>query len=191
MNIHDAGILLDEAISRLKNPSKNKNGGAIQSGGIYWRCAKVLEFFDRRLDSDEGSIHAEYIRKAHGRLSKPQNDPNPESTPICTCPTGDGSLRWPCPVHPPTGPCPDPHVEANRLRLLTNARAGLAAYRVDLTRTDLTFEEWCDHAIDEGLDFANYLQRAKADFARLRADRDQLRNQLNQIHTISQTGATK
>ncbi|MFD2298367.1 hypothetical protein QRO11_12200 [Paracidovorax citrulli] len=19
----------------------------------------------------------------------------------CTCPTGDGSLRWPCPVHPP------------------------------------------------------------------------------------------
>ncbi|MGG4604341.1 hypothetical protein ACLPHM_06055 [Paenalcaligenes sp. Me131] len=21
--------------------------------------------------------------------------------PICTCPSGDGSLRWPCPVHPP------------------------------------------------------------------------------------------
>ncbi|GEM_PF-1981175 len=21
--------------------------------------------------------------------------------PICSCPTGDGSLRWPCPVHPP------------------------------------------------------------------------------------------
>lgn len=20
----------------------------------------------------------------------------------CTCPSGDGSLRWPCPVHPPT-----------------------------------------------------------------------------------------
>lgn len=19
----------------------------------------------------------------------------------CTCPSGDGSLRWPCPVHPP------------------------------------------------------------------------------------------
>lgn len=21
--------------------------------------------------------------------------------PVCTCPSGDGSLRWPCPVHPP------------------------------------------------------------------------------------------
>lgn len=21
----------------------------------------------------------------------------------CTCPSGDGSLRWPCPVHPPKG----------------------------------------------------------------------------------------
>ena len=21
----------------------------------------------------------------------------------CTCPSGDGSLRWPCPVHPPSG----------------------------------------------------------------------------------------
>lgn len=20
----------------------------------------------------------------------------------CTCPSGDGSLRWPCPIHPPT-----------------------------------------------------------------------------------------
>ncbi|MCX5592842.1 hypothetical protein [Alcaligenes endophyticus] len=20
----------------------------------------------------------------------------------CTCPSGDGSLRWPCPAHPPT-----------------------------------------------------------------------------------------
>lgn len=24
--------------------------------------------------------------------------------PVCTCPSGDGSLRWPCPVHP--GNCP-------------------------------------------------------------------------------------
>lgn len=23
--------------------------------------------------------------------------------PSCTCPSGDGSLRWPCPVHPPGG----------------------------------------------------------------------------------------
>lgn len=30
-----------------------------------------------------------------GELSAPRVE--------CTCPTGDGSLRWPCPVHPPLG----------------------------------------------------------------------------------------
>jgi hypothetical protein len=32
------------------------------------------------------------------------NPPAPTSAPppkVCTCPSGDGSLRWPCPVHPP------------------------------------------------------------------------------------------
>lgn len=28
--------------------------------------------------------------------------PDHDSGSECTCPTGDGSLRWPCPVHPPT-----------------------------------------------------------------------------------------
>lgn len=27
----------------------------------------------------------------------------------CTCPGGDGSLRWPCPVHPPLPSRPIPH----------------------------------------------------------------------------------
>jgi hypothetical protein len=25
----------------------------------------------------------------------------PSPAPICSCPSGDGSLRWPCPQHPP------------------------------------------------------------------------------------------
>ena len=29
--------------------------------------------------------------------------PAPEA-PVCTCPSGDGSLRWPCPVHPGNSP---------------------------------------------------------------------------------------
>lgn len=28
------------------------------------------------------------------------------STLPCTCPTGDGSLRWPCPQHPPAAATP-------------------------------------------------------------------------------------
>ena len=28
--------------------------------------------------------------------------PTPQVDSTCTCPSGDGSLRWPCPQHPPT-----------------------------------------------------------------------------------------
>ncbi|HBV0797536.1 TPA: hypothetical protein MDM57_003483 [Klebsiella pneumoniae] len=27
-----------------------------------------------------------------------------QAQPVCTCPSGDGSLRWPCPVHPGNSP---------------------------------------------------------------------------------------
>ncbi|WP_435341794.1 hypothetical protein [Klebsiella quasipneumoniae] len=27
-----------------------------------------------------------------------------QTSPVCTCPSGDGSLRWPCPVHPGNSP---------------------------------------------------------------------------------------
>lgn len=29
-------------------------------------------------------------------------DLEPGGSTTCTCPSGDGSLRWPCPQHPPT-----------------------------------------------------------------------------------------
>lgn len=35
--------------------------------------------------------------------------------PVCTCPSGDGSLRWPCPVHPGNSPAiPDGYVMVPR-----------------------------------------------------------------------------
>ena len=34
-----------------------------------------------------------------------------QAAPVCTCPSGDGSLRWPCPVHPGNYPAiPDGYV---------------------------------------------------------------------------------
>ncbi|HBR6875106.1 DUF551 domain-containing protein [Klebsiella pneumoniae] len=34
-----------------------------------------------------------------------------QASPVCTCPSGDGSLRWPCPVHPGNSPAiPDGYV---------------------------------------------------------------------------------
>lgn len=35
----------------------------------------------------------------------------------CTCPSGDGSLRWPCPIHPPVGGQAEPSDDFKRGRL--------------------------------------------------------------------------
>lgn len=56
----------------------------------------------------------------------------------------------------------DPYVEANRALLLSRSQTGKAKYGTDLTRDDLTDEQWLQHAIEEALDFANYLQVIKA-----------------------------
>lgn len=56
--------------------------GIIQCGGNAWN-----------IDESKASINA-------CRAAMLQAEPK------CTCPSGDGSLRWPCPVHPPTGNSP-------------------------------------------------------------------------------------
>lgn len=42
--------------------------------------------------------------------------------PVCTCPSGDGSLRWPCPVHPGNSPVVPDEIElvANTLEHIGN-----------------------------------------------------------------------
>lgn len=38
------------------------------------------------------------------RLRSAANAQPAPVSPVCTCPSGDGSLRWPCPVHPGNSP---------------------------------------------------------------------------------------
>lgn len=38
------------------------------------------------------------------RLRSAANAQPAPVAPVCTCPSGDGSLRWPCPVHPGNSP---------------------------------------------------------------------------------------
>lgn len=59
---------------------------------------------------------------------------------------------------------PDKHVEANREALLQRSKAGLAKYGTTTERKDLGFDDWCQHALEEALDLANYLQAARAWF---------------------------
>ena len=61
---------------------------------------------------------------------------------------------------------PDANVERNRELLLQRSIAGLAKYGVTTERNDLTLSQWLQHALEEVLDLANYLQAAKAQIER-------------------------
>lgn len=53
----------------------------------------------------------------------------------------------------------DPNVEAVRGKLAQRERRGMAKYGTDTTRPDLSRLEWLQHAQDEALDLAVYLER--------------------------------
>ncbi|WP_230941069.1 hypothetical protein [Burkholderia thailandensis] len=67
----------------------------------------VAEFFAKRLHRhDFGSyikerLAADFACALAQYLSDRDTVPQPPSPTTCTCPSGDWSLRWPCPMHPP------------------------------------------------------------------------------------------
>ena len=52
----------------------------------------------------------------------------------------------------------DPVVEANRELLLQRSRTGIEKYRVTLAESGLNRRALLQHALEEALDLANYLQ---------------------------------
>lgn len=55
----------------------------------------------------------------------------------------------------------DPVVERVRQKLLERSQVGIQKYGTMMTRTDLTTLQWINHAQEEALDFAVYLERLK------------------------------
>ena len=55
---------------------------------------------------------------------------------------------------------PDKNVEKNRELLLRRSVVGLAKYGVTTDNNPLTLRDWLQHALEEALDMANYLQAA-------------------------------
>ena len=55
---------------------------------------------------------------------------------------------------------PDSNVENNRKMLLQRSIVGLAKYGVTTDNNPLSLREWLQHALEEALDMANYLQAA-------------------------------
>lgn len=62
----------------------------------------------------------------------------------------------------------DPVVATNIVRLRTRSAEGMKKYGTTMMRDDLTEEDWIDHAIEEALDFANYLEALKRKIKRSR-----------------------
>ena len=56
-------------------------------------------------------------------------------------------------------PLTDPIVEAVCADLRRRSAAGLTKYGQPLSRTDLSYRKWVEHAYEEALDLANYLRR--------------------------------
>ena len=54
---------------------------------------------------------------------------------------------------------PDPIVEANRELLLQRSVVGLQKYGVTVNDNRLSRRQWLQHALEEALDLANYLQK--------------------------------
>lgn len=61
---------------------------------------------------------------------------------------------------------PDANVERNRQMLLDRSVVGLKKYGVTTEREDLNLGQWVQHALEEVLDLANYLQAAKTQIER-------------------------
>lgn len=55
---------------------------------------------------------------------------------------------------------PDKNVEKNRELLLQRSIVGLAKYGVTTDNNPLSLRDWLQHALEETLDLANYLQVA-------------------------------
>lgn len=55
---------------------------------------------------------------------------------------------------------PDKNVEKNRELLLQRSIVGLAKYGVTTDNNPLLLRDWLQHALEETLDLANYLQAA-------------------------------
>lgn len=61
----------------------------------------------------------------------------------------------------------DTIVEELRSMLLQRSQTGINKYGVTLDRTDLKPSEWCQHALEETLDFAGYILRLKKDLEKI------------------------
>jgi hypothetical protein len=65
--------------------------------------------------------------------------------------------------------------------IVSRDAVGFKKYGVTLDRKDLSIEEWLDHATEEALDEAGYLQCAKREITALRLENMMLTEELRRL----------
>lgn len=58
----------------------------------------------------------------------------------------------------------DRNVQAVRKELLQRSKVGIEKYGTTTCRNDLSFDQWCQHAKEESLDHAIYLEQIKFEY---------------------------
>ena len=77
---------------------------------------------------------------------------------------------------------PDPIVNIVQLRMSRRSQQGIKKYGTTMMRDDVSTTEWIDHAIEEALDLAVYLERLKYDVRNL--EKTVLENKTNTMDCI-------
>lgn len=80
----------------------------------------------------------------------------------------------------------DKNVEAVRQKLLERSQVGLSKYGVTTERTDIDLVGWMNHAQEEAMDFAIYLEAAMqshSDIATLEQENRQMRTRMERLES--------
>lgn len=91
----------DEIIAALEEKEKSYRDG-------IRKCIASLRYHHKRAEAHstgyKGSTLEDDTLKSINFLKRNNIAAMLQDEPVCTCPSGDGSLRWPCPVHPGNSP---------------------------------------------------------------------------------------
>ncbi|WP_241366365.1 hypothetical protein [Klebsiella quasipneumoniae] len=113
-----------EVLSNRPGNDSSTIDRALPVGTQLYRHAQPAPVVPEEATSDSIEILASARRRDHAVFQWGEDQRNAAAdswnacraamlqvSPVCTCPSGDGSLRWPCPVHPGNSPViPDGYV---------------------------------------------------------------------------------